>query len=188
MEEIIAYKASNGRLFDSKEKCISYEKKLSQYPKVKETDIPCRANVLFDKSDKPIDVIKHVIERWEKPSSQKKVEVYYIVGSKYKFTDLFGRHDFSLMNLIFNMTNNEITHWRHAANYFAEKILEGNELTDDYMLTEIEAINSENLSRDKYSTTLVLEIEKPNKKWKIDNSIFHSGSIAPHTFTIEKIS
>ena len=188
MEEVIAYKASNGRLFDSKEKCISYEKKLSQYPKVRETDIPCRANVLFDKSDKPIDVKKHIIERWEKPSSQKKVEVYYIVGSKYKFTDLYGSHGFCLMNLIFQMTNDRLTHWSHAANYFAEKILYGNELTDDYVLSEIDTINSENLSRDKYSTTLVVEIEKPNKKWKIDNPRWHSGSVAPHTFTIEKIS
>lgn len=34
MEKVIAYKAFNGRLFDTEEKCLAYEKKMSQYPKV----------------------------------------------------------------------------------------------------------------------------------------------------------
>ena len=37
MEKVIAYKAFNGRLFDTEEKCLAYEKKMSQYPKVKES-------------------------------------------------------------------------------------------------------------------------------------------------------
>ena len=32
MEKIITYKAFNGRLFDTEEKCLAYEKKMSQYP------------------------------------------------------------------------------------------------------------------------------------------------------------
>ena len=35
MEKVIAYKAFNGRLFDTEEKCLAYEKKMSQYPKVR---------------------------------------------------------------------------------------------------------------------------------------------------------
>ena len=37
MEKVITYKAFNGRLFDTEEKCLAYEKKMSQYPKVKES-------------------------------------------------------------------------------------------------------------------------------------------------------
>ena len=62
MEKVIAYKASNGRLFETEEKCLAYEKKLSQYPKVKES-IDVAKPSYVDGQYKNFDIVRHTIER-----------------------------------------------------------------------------------------------------------------------------
>jgi hypothetical protein len=71
--------------------------------------------------------------------------------------------------------------WYLGFRHFAEMILLGNELTDDFVKSEVEKINEEN------EVKLVVNIVEPNKKWEIDNPSWHSGVVAPHTFTMEKI-
>ena len=185
MEKVTAYKANNGRLFETEEKCLAYEKKLSQYPKVKETTKKAEDSYITNKFGHgeyvSTDIVQHIIETWEKPSSQKKTEIFYIVGGKYKFTDIHGKHGRSLMN---GSTHDITTEWYLGAKHFAEQILRGYELTDDFILSEIRKMNEIN---DKYCK-LTAEVIQPNRKWKIDNPRWHSGAVAPYTFTMEKMN
>lgn len=188
MEEIMAYKASNGRLFESEEKCLAYEKKLSQYPKVKESIDVAAPSCLINGEYKDIDIVRHTIERWEKPSSAKKVEKYFIVGGKYKFVDLHGKHEVSVMNGGVFPGGNLSMNWYLAFRYFCEMVLLGNELTDEFVCDEVEKINR--LIVDKNGIVdgeLVVNIIESNRKWEIDNPSWHCGVVAPYTFTMEKL-
>ena len=182
MEKVIAYKASNGRLFESEEKCVAYEKKLSQYPKVKESIDVAAPSYLNGGQYKDIDIIRHTIETWEKPSSAKKVEKYFIVCGKYKFIDLHGKHESSVMNGGVFPGGNLSMNWYLAFRHFAEQIILGNELTDEFVESEVEKINEEN------KVKLVVNVIEYGKKWEIDNPSWHRGVISPHTFTMEKLN
>lgn len=181
MEKVIAYKSFNGRLFDTEEKCLAYEKKMSQYPKVKESVDVAAPSYWNDGKYKDIDIVRHTIERWEKPSSRKSVEKYFIVGGKYKFIDLYGKHEASVMNGGVFPCSKLSMNWYLAFSHFAEQILLGNELTDEFVKDEIEKLNEEN------EVKLVVNVIKHDKKWEIDNPFWHSGSVAPYTFTMEKL-
>jgi hypothetical protein len=184
MEKVIAYKASNGRLFESEEKCVAYEKKLSQYPKVKESVDKAAPSYLIGGQYKDIDIVRHTIERWEKPSSVKSVEKYFIVGGKYKFIDLYGKHGVSVMNGGVSLDGNLSMNWYLGFRHFAEQILLGNELTDEFVESEVEKINEANGYN---AIKLVVNIIEPNKKWEIDNPSWHGGVVSPYTFTMEKL-
>lgn len=183
MEKVTAYKSFNGRLFETEEKCLSYERKMLKYPKVKETiTLADSAYILGEHF--PINIACHITERWETPYSTKKVSKYFIVGGMYKFVDLFGKHERSVMNggmFAFNEHTNEHSMWYLAFRYFAEKILLGKKLNDEFVKNEVEKINEKN------KVKLVVEIIEKDKKWKIDNPLWHSGAVAPYTFTMEKI-
>jgi len=170
MEKVTAYKANNGRLFETEEKCLAYEKKLSQYPKVKEETT---------KSLTYGDIVMHTKKIKKSPNSDLIKEKYFIVGDKYKFMDEFSQHEHSVMNSI--PTKIIPMAWYLAFRHFAEMILNGNELTDNLVKEEIEKINDFNEIKLSY------EIIEPNRKWKIDNPKWKSGAVAPHTFTMEKI-
>lgn len=187
MEKVIAYKAFNGRLFESEEKCLAYEKKLSQYPKVKESIDVAAPSYLIGGQYKDIDIVRHTIERWEKPSSSKSVEKYFIVGGKYKFIDLYGKHEVSVMNGGVFPGGNLSMNWYLGFRYFAEQILLGNELTDEFVKSEVEKINKANGYNGYNAIKLVVRVIEPNKKWEIDNPSWHCGRFAPYTFTMEKI-
>lgn len=173
MKQVIAYMAFNGRLFETEEKCLAYEKKMAQYPKVK---------VITKKADNAYDIICHIVETWEKPSSRKKVEKYFIIGGRYKFIDMFGRYERLIMSEnLFKGTCRET--WDMAVAHFAKIILSGDELTDEYILKEVDKINESCTFK---GNMLSAEIITPDRKWKIDNPQWRTGRIAPYTFTIEK--
>lgn len=186
MEKVIAYKSFNGRLFDTEEKCLAYEKKISQYPKVKESIAKAAPSYMSGGKYRDNDIVRHTIERWEKPSSAKKVEKYFIVGGKYKFIDLHGKHEGSVMNGGL-FPNGELSmNWYLAFRHFAEQILLGNKLTDNFVKSEVEKINKVHVSTLDVAR-LVVNVIKPNKKWEIDNPSWHGGIVAPYTFTMEKL-
>ena len=187
MEKVIAYRASNGRLFESEEKCLAYEKKMSQYPKVKESIDKAARFYIIGGQYKDVDIVRHTIETWEKPSSAKKVEKYFIVGGKYKFIDLYGKHEVSVMNGGVSLDGKLSMNWYLGFRHFAEQILLGNELTDEFVKSEVEKINEENGDNGYNAVKLVVNIIEPNKKWEIDNPSWHSGRFAPYTFTMEKL-
>lgn len=188
MEKVITYKSFNGRLFESEDKCVAYEKKLSQYPKVKESVDVAAPSYLVGGQYKDIDIVRHTIETWEKPSSRKSVEKYFIIGGKYKFIDLFGMHESSVMNGGVFPCGKLSMNWYLGFRHFAEQILLGNELTDDFVKSEVDKINEVNVSKNGVDVArLVVRVVEPNKKWEIDNPSWHSGAVAPYTFTMEKI-
>ena len=181
MEQVIAYKAFNGRLFDTEDKCIAYEKKMSQYPKLKETFTKA-ADSIVGGQYRPVDIIRHTIEIWDKPS-HKKVNKSFIVGGKYKFIDKSGKHEVSVMNGgVFPNGGDLSMNWYLAFRHFAEQILLGNELTDEFVQSEINMMNEIN------EVKLDVNVIEPNKKWEIDNPRWHTGAVAPYTFTMEKIN
>lgn len=88
MEKVTAYKAFNGRLFDTEEKCLKYENKLAQYPKF---SVVSRIPMIEGK----VDMVK--VKYQEKPSSQTYFQEYFdILGTNirvycekcYPFDDL----------------------------------------------------------------------------------------------------
>ena len=176
MEQVIAYKSFNGRLFETEEKCLAYEKKMSEYPKVKEYNAQ---GVVWDNEkaeEVPSDVVRHTIARWEKPSSARKDETYYVISDKYKFFDMFKQYDHLLMSGHYASNHD----WYFALD-IVEMIVSGTELTDEVITNALDAFNSSN--KVKYS----MEVIEPNKIWIIDNPRWHGGGIAPYTFKIEKI-
>lgn len=188
MERVIAYKASNGRLFETEEKCLAYEKKMPEYPKVKESIDVAAPSYLIGGQYKDIDIVCHTIETWEKPSSVKKVEKYFIVGGKYKFIDLYRKHESTVMNGGVFSGGNWSMNWYLGFRHFAEKILVGNELTDEFVESEVEKINEVNVSKNGIDVArLVVKVIEPNKKWEIDNPAWVGGAVSPYTFTMEKI-
>jgi len=190
MEKVIAYKSFNGRLFDTEEKCLAYENKMSQYPKVKESIDVATPSYLVGGEYNKIDIIRHTIERWEKPSSRKSVEEFFIVGGKYKFVDLYGQHGHTVMNGGVFYGGKLSMNWYLAFRHFAEQILLGNELTDEFVNSEVEKINDMHVhlpTNDIGIVRLVVNIVESNRKWEIDNPSWHSGIIAPYTFTMEKL-
>jgi hypothetical protein len=189
MEKVVAYKASNGRLFDTEEKCLAYERKMSRYPKVKERiDVAAPFYSLFDGRYKDVDIVRHTIERWEKPSSGKSVEKYFIVGGKYKFVDVSGKHESSVMDGGVFPGGRLSMNWYIAFRHFAEQVLLGNELTDEFVRDEVEKINEVNVSKNGIDDgKLVVNVIEPDRKWEIDNPSWCTGRIAPYTFTMEKI-
>ncbi len=182
MEKVTAYKSFNGRLFETEEKCVVYEKKLRQYPKIKESTQKVMDSYTIGGIYSPVDIVCHITERWEKPYSAKKVSKYFIVGGKYKFVDLYRQHEHTVMKGGLFAHKNHSMNWYLAFRYFAEQILLGKELNDEFVKTEVEKINDIN------KVKLVAEIIEKDKKWKIDNPLWHSGAVAPYTFTIEKIA
>lgn len=182
MEKVIAYKSFNGRLFESEEKCLAYEKKMSQFPKVKERIDIAAPSYLVGGQYKDVDIVRNTIERWEKPSSRKSVEKYFIVGGKYKFIDLYGKHEASVMDGgVFPMCGLSMN-WYLGFRHFAEQVLLGNELTDEFVKCEVEKLNEEN------EVKLAVNVIESGKKWEIDNPSWHSGVVAPYTFTMEKLN
>lgn len=181
MEKIIAYKSFNGRLFETEEKCLAYEKKLSEYPKVKENVVKALPYYVVGGTYKDVDILCYTTETKETPYARKKIERYYIVGGKYKFIDLHNQHSTSVMNGTLFQNGKVSMNWYLAFRHFAEEILLGNELTDDFVKEEIDAINEENQIK------LEVNVIEPNKKWEIDNPSWKSGVVAPYTFKIEKI-
>ena len=176
MEKIIAYKSFNGRLFETEEKCLAYEKKLSEYPKVKEYNV--RGLVWDNEKGEEVlsDIVRHTIARWEKPSSARKDETYYVISDKYKFFDLFNQYDNLLMSGRYADNHN----W-HFALDIVEMIVSGTELTDDVITNALNTFNTSN--EVKYS----MEVIESNKIWIIDNPKWHSGAFPPYAFKIEKI-
>lgn len=79
METITAFKAFNGRIFETEEKCLAYEKKMSQYPKLRVK----RETLIEGKLDSVC------VTYQEKPSSQIHTQKYYdIVGTGFRvYTD-----------------------------------------------------------------------------------------------------
>lgn len=75
MEKVFAYKAFNGKLFDTEEKCLAYEHKLAQYPKIKVK----RDTMIVGK----LDLV--CVTYQEKPSSQRYTHTYYdIIGTNVR--------------------------------------------------------------------------------------------------------
>lgn len=181
MEQVIAYKSFNGRLFETKEKCLAYEKKMSEYPKVKESVVKACPSYMVGGQYKDIDILCYTTTTIEKPNALKRIERYYIVGGKYKFTDLHNQHSASVMNGTLFLNGKASMYWYFGFRHFAEQILLGNELTDDFVKQEIDAINEENQIK------LEVKVIEKNKKWEIDNPSWHCGVVAPYTFTIEKL-
>jgi hypothetical protein len=162
---------------------------MSQYPKVKESiDVAARSYMVGGQY-KDIDIVRHTIERWEKPSSRKSVEKFFIVGGKYKFIDLYGKHEVTVMNGGVFPGGRLSMDWYLAFRYFCEKILLGNELTDEFVCDEIKKINHLYVDKNGIDDAkLVVNIVEPNKKWEIDNPSWRTGRVDPYTFTMEKIN
>lgn len=187
MEKVTAYKASNGKLFMDEQKCISYENKLAQYPKKKVKEEKSKQTFSLGKF-MDVDIVKHTESIWEKPSSQRKDNVYYIVGGKYKFTnsmDCIRNFNNQLMEGIsLDPKYPSNVHMYNIARYFAERIMFGDDFNDEYMSYSENYINS---LFDFHKYKIEIRVAEPNRKWVIDNPSWHRGIVRPITFEIEKL-
>lgn len=184
MEKVIAYKSFDGKLFLTEKKCLEYEDEIRQYPKVTET--VTKADPVYrrqcNKELVDVDIIRHTVTTQEKPSSQKKTDVYYIVGGKYKFSDC---DNYRMMVGCIEKCEFDPTDqywWWIADRAIANYILSGNELNDRTANELVEMFRK----TDPYSKMQVTVIE-PDKKWKFEDVRWHDGSIRPNFVTIEKL-
>lgn len=185
MEEVIACKANNGKLFETADSCRKYESKLARYPKIIVDVIKADDHYIgLERFQTPI--VKHIEKRWEKPSSTKKEHVSYIIGDEYRITPKIfpiASMDLILMHgYVFKNGKEKLnTCWDTAPCRFAEIIILGRELTDETVFDEIEKINLNN------EVKLSVEVLEPNKKWHIENPRWKTGAIVPRIFEIEKL-
>lgn len=184
MEKVIAYKAANGKLFLTEQECVAYENKLAQYPKKKVKEEKSKQTFCFGKW-MDVDIVKHTESVWEKPSSQRKDNVYYIVGGKYKFTNSMDDiHNFNcqlMQGISLDARYPSNVDIFNLARYFAERIIFGDDFNDEYMS------NSENSLSDLSKYKVEIRVVEPDRKWVIDNPSWHRGIIRPITFEIEKL-
>lgn len=187
MEKVTAYKAANGKLFLTEQECAAYENKLAQYPKKKVKEEKSKQTFCFGKW-LDVDIVKHTESVWEKPSSQRKDSVYYIVGGKYKFTnsmDSIQNFNCQLMQGIsLDARYPSKVDMFNLARYFAERIMFGDDFNDEYMRSVENLINS--LS-DFTKLKIEIRVVEPDRKWVIDNPSWHRGIVRPITFEIEKL-
>lgn len=187
MEKVIAYKSTNGKLFLTEQECVAYENKLAQYPKTKMKEEKSKQTFCFGKW-LDVDIVRHTESVWEKPSSQRKDNVYYIVGGKYKFTnsmDSIQNFNNQLMQGIsLDARYPSKADMFNLARYFAERIMFGDDFNDEYMRSIENLINS--LS-DFHKYNIEIRVVEPNRKWVIDNPAWHRGIVRPIAFEIEKL-
>ena len=182
MEKVTTYKAFNGRLFLHEEDCLKYEKKMSGYPKI--IDRTKKADDVRSGSEDnmiPVEIIQHIVETKQTPSSEKKKEIFYVVGGKYKLTGTC-KDDTMLHHCADPYSQDAYSYWGLLDKAVAEYILNGGTI-DSHSLSEI----CDNYhKRDKYSQ-MRFEVIEPLKKWRIEDIRWHNGSIAPFFVIIEKI-
>jgi len=172
MKQIIAYKAFNGRLFESEDKCIEYEKLMSEYPKETTTTIK---NGHCD--------ITHVLKYLKKThySQNKKTEDYYIVAGKYKFS---GCYEEDMMCNIFEPhflpTYDNVYNIGKQFALLALSGIELNKKTINYTLSKYKEAN-------KYSKLTITEMSNDETMFNITDVRWHSGSIKPFYLKIEKL-
>lgn len=187
MEQVIAYKSTDGKLFLNEKDCVSYENRLAQYPKKKVKEE--KSNQIFSFEDSTnTDIVKYTESIWKKPGSQRIDNIYYIVGGKYKFTNSMDSTRNFNCQLMYGISLGSDYPRKidifNLARYFAKRIMSGDDFNDEYMSYSENYINSL-LDFDKHK--IKIEVVEPNKKWVIDNPSWHSGIIRPITFEIEKL-
>lgn len=203
MEKVTAYKSYNGRLFESEEKCLAYENKMKQYPKVKESveygeqyDINLGKEVSFNK------VEKRTIITQNSPRGLRKMDIFYLIDKKYKMYDDFNTLDGELMHDIMIPRNrkpyltdakghcyddgsksSEYYAPMNVCRILARKLLYGIEVEKaiNEVVTEFKEFDAK-----KYA---LLEYEVVNEKhWVIENKRWHSGVTKPNRLHIEVVS
>ena len=172
MKKVTAYKASNGRLFEDKDKCIKYERKLSMYPKFHRNEI---------KHDY-LDIIRVEEITQEKPYSSKIKNVYFIVAGEYKFD--YTYHD-NLQNLKKIDVTGIYKCFLNIDIAVAIEILKGNKLTDDLANDIAKRFHLEDKTG-KHSK-MVCKILESNRKWLFEDERWYSGQIVFHTLIVEKL-
>ena len=178
MEQVIAYKAKNGRLFETAEKCLAYENKLAQYPKIKETIINADDSLIGNGNKRCVNIQYHEVRTQEKPSAQIKTDRLYIVGDRYKFTGCDKGH---MIHGVYTFENVYDDYGKMDI-AFAEYILNGNDLND----YEVHEIVKKFYEFDNY-TKLTATVLETNKKWRVEDLRWLSGSRTPFIITIEKL-
>lgn len=172
MEKVIAFKAFNGRLFETEEKCLAYEKKYAEYPKVKYTTIPQEVD----------GVVKCVKSTWEKPSSQRKDESYFLVGDKFKLFSWKKRNVDELTHISFISDSHE-----PLIKIAAKVILENGGTFNTKLAEKVRDIYDERrqnaMAKNPYRFigTKAEITETDNKTfWEIEDKLWRSGSCGPY--------
>lgn len=130
MKKIIAFKAENGRLFESEQKCLAYEEVLRAYPKVDEAieygtcteGQPLNVKILtFDR------VAKHTITTQRAPRARKVKEVFFVIDGKYKMYDDFGLYEKTVMHDVMGepFARKPYIDYTFTAKFVAQKLLQG---------------------------------------------------------------
>lgn len=202
MEQVTAYKSYNGRLFETAEKCLAYEKKQKQYPKVKE-EVEYAMQWDFDKvQNLPFERIeKHIITTRKTPSANRQISIFYVVDGKYKFTDDFNVLDRELMQDIMhpreetpympsvtghdegiNKPRSEYYHVLNIGRILARKLLLGEKIEKaiDEVVTSFREFDK------RYAYLECIKVD--NKHWTIEDKRWHHGSIRPNRLHVEVIS
>lgn len=183
MEKVIAYKAFNGRLFESEDKCITYENKMAQYPKVKEELTYAEDAMIFPGKYKPTNIVKHCIHTWATPSAQRKDEIFYIVNDVYKFTGCCEDNHM----LCGVLESQPVPDHDYLYYYMIDRAVARLAFTDKGITDDtINEIVDKYHQLDKHSKISV-ETIIPNKKWIIGDKRWYMGAIKMCEIVVEKI-
>lgn len=132
MEVVTAYRASNGKLFDSEKKCEEYEIKLSQYPKQSEVVEQVESDYFGNR----LPIYKHTFKIKKRYNIPAKVREFYEV--RYGNTSYYI---YANDSVIFGLIHNDINLgniFNGVGNYIRELIMFGSNPFSDGFLAHLQ--------------------------------------------------
>ena len=177
MEKITAYKAFNGRLFESEDKCLSYEKKMSEYPK----------RYIEDKANPMFDIVCHTEYVKTAPNQPKtRTEQYIIVNKRFKIggfispVDIDRLQNFNEYDLL--ITENDSLRWGSITIYLTKLLLKHNDFNEDMAEGVIATFQKNNHLK------MQVTDNRPNEMWYFEDIRWHTGVISMNGIRLEIMS
>lgn len=176
MEKITAYKAFNGKLFESEEKCLAYEKKMSAFPK----------HFVNEKTNSMFDIVLHEEYVKTAPNQPKeRTERYIIINKKIKLSGhlypVDVEHVLNFNEYDLAITEQDSKCWGGLLVYLTKLILRFNNFNDKFAEQVIDVFNKDNHLKVQITDS------KPNKMWYFEDIRWHYGFIAMNGVRVELI-
>lgn len=170
MEKITAYRAFNGKLFETEEKCLAYEMKMSQYPK---SERETQTNPLFD--------VSYIVEYEKKtPNVTRQVTDQYVLVNGHKIRGFIYEDDIkAIMTFKDTMiTQQELNNSFNLPLVVVKSILQNGKFDlkcAEYICGKFNEGKQESF----------MQMSKALNIWHLDDIRWHRGSMKPAGVKIE---
>lgn len=167
MEKVIAFKAFNGKLFETEEKCLAYEKKYAEYPKTEVNILP-----------QVEGVEKYRIVEQKTPYATKNEQTFFLVNNLYKVSELGGHYVHNIPNVDVNLNE-----WQPLEKITCKVILDNNTFNDD-LAQKICDIYDQCQKKSPFisHSGVKIQVTETDHKtyWVIEDLAWRTGTVSPN--------